>query len=93
MIGVKQIEERLVRLEQLARGLSMEVNLWRGKVSPLLDAERRACLNGVPGHDRRAGRGSGRVRQGPPAGEGRGAGRRAEVGLNASDEGRAGVRC
>jgi hypothetical protein len=47
MIGLKGIEERLVRLETLALGLSRGVAWWRGKVSPLMVAERRAYLNGV----------------------------------------------
>jgi hypothetical protein len=47
MIRTKGIEERLDRLDQLVRGLSNEVALWRSKGSPLLDAERRLYLNGI----------------------------------------------
>src|SRR5262245_50933613 len=44
MIGIKEMEARLVRLEQLAQCLSREVALWRGQQSPLLDGERRGYL-------------------------------------------------
>ena len=47
MIGLKGMQDRVARLEQLQDGLSREVALWRGKQSPLMDAERRVYLNGV----------------------------------------------
>jgi hypothetical protein len=47
MIRVSDIEARLRRLEELTRGLSREVSLWKEGNDPLLYLERRAYLNGV----------------------------------------------
>jgi len=47
MIDLKGMQDRVARLEQPQDGLSREVALWRGKQSPLLDAERKVYLNGV----------------------------------------------
>ncbi len=47
MIEVNDIRARMGRLDELARGLSREVALWRGAESPLLQPERRAYLNAM----------------------------------------------
>lgn len=47
MIGVSGMQERLQRLEQLTRGLSREVSLWKEGNDPLLYLERRAYLTAV----------------------------------------------
>ena len=47
MFTASDVQARLRRLEDLARGLSKEVSLWREGNDPLLYLERRAYLNGV----------------------------------------------
>jgi len=47
MIRVCDVEARLRRLDELARGLSREVTLWKEGNDPLLYLERKAYLNGV----------------------------------------------
>lgn len=47
MLRVCDVEARLRRLEELTRGLSREVSLWKEGNDPLLYLERRAYLNGV----------------------------------------------
>jgi hypothetical protein len=47
VIGVTDVVARVRRLEELARGLSREVALWKGANDPLLYLERRAYLNAI----------------------------------------------
>jgi hypothetical protein len=47
MIGVADVEARLRRLEELTRGLSKEVALWKEGNDPLLYLERRSYLNAI----------------------------------------------
>ena len=47
MIGLPEILARVRRLDELARGLSRELELWRTSGDPLLYLERRAYLNAV----------------------------------------------
>ncbi len=47
MLNVTDVEKRMRRLEELTRGLSREVALWREANDPLLYLERRAYLNAV----------------------------------------------
>lgn len=47
MFGVKDIEARVRRLDELAKGLAREVVLWRGGNDPLLYLERRAYVNAL----------------------------------------------
>jgi hypothetical protein len=47
MFGMRDVEARLRRLEELTRGLAKEVTLWREGNDPLLYLERRAYLSGV----------------------------------------------
>jgi hypothetical protein len=46
MIRLPEMEERLVRLERLARGPGVELSLWKGD-TPLLAAEKRTYLSGI----------------------------------------------
>jgi hypothetical protein len=43
----QDVEARLRRLEQLTRGLSREISLWREGKDPLLYLERRGYLNAM----------------------------------------------
>jgi hypothetical protein len=47
VIRVADVENRLRRLEELARGLAKEVSLWRGGNDPLLYLERKSYLNAI----------------------------------------------
>ena len=47
MIREADVEKRLRRLEELTRGLSREVSLWKEGNDPLLYLERRAYLNAI----------------------------------------------
>ncbi|MFO0877504.1 MAG: hypothetical protein U0840_09030 [Gemmataceae bacterium] len=47
MITLADVSSRVVRLEELTRGLAKEVTLWKGGNDPLLYLERRAYLNAV----------------------------------------------
>jgi hypothetical protein len=47
MIRLPEMEQRLVRLEELARGPGVELSLWKGEDTPLLAAEKRAYLSGI----------------------------------------------
>lgn len=47
VISVTDVEARLRRLEELTRGLSKEVALWRDDAGPLLYLERKAYLNAM----------------------------------------------
>jgi hypothetical protein len=47
VLNVTDVEKRMRRLEELTRGLSREVALWREANDPLLYLERRAYLNAV----------------------------------------------
>ena len=47
MFGVKDIEARVRRLDELAKGLAREVVLWRAGNDPLLYLERRAYVNAL----------------------------------------------
>jgi hypothetical protein len=47
VITLADVSSRVVRLEELTRGLAKEVTLWKGGNDPLLYLERRAYLNAV----------------------------------------------
>ena len=47
MISAVDVVARMRRLEQLTRGLSKEVALWKEANDPLLYLERRAYLNAI----------------------------------------------
>jgi hypothetical protein len=47
MIGVTDVEARVRRLEELTRGLSKEVELWKAGGDPLLYLERKSYLNAI----------------------------------------------
>jgi hypothetical protein len=47
VIRVADVEKRLQRLEDLTRGLSKEVSLWKEGNDPLLYLERKAYLNAI----------------------------------------------
>jgi hypothetical protein len=47
MIGAADVVARVRRLEELTRGLSREVALWKEANDPLLYLERRAYLNAI----------------------------------------------
>jgi hypothetical protein len=47
LFSVADVEARVRRLEELTRGLSKEVALWKDGNDPLLYLERRAYLNAV----------------------------------------------
>ncbi len=47
MLHVEDVEKRLRRLEELTRGLSREVSLWKGGNDPLLYLERKSYLNAI----------------------------------------------
>jgi hypothetical protein len=47
MIVLADVEARMRRLEELTRGLSKEVALWKEGNDPLLYLERRAYLNAI----------------------------------------------
>ena len=47
MIREADVEKRLRRLEELARGLSKEVALWKEGNDPLLYLERKAYLDAI----------------------------------------------
>ena len=47
MIHEADVEKRLRRLEELTRGLSREVSLWKEGNDPLLYLERKAYLNAI----------------------------------------------
>lgn len=44
---VEDLTSRVRRLEQLSRGLSREVTIWKAGDDPLLYVERRAYLNAI----------------------------------------------
>jgi hypothetical protein len=44
---VEDLASRVRRLEQLSRGLSREVTIWKAGDDPLLYVERRAYLNAI----------------------------------------------
>lgn len=46
-MNVTDLEARVRRLDQLARGLAREVSLWRECNDPLLYLERKAYLNAI----------------------------------------------
>ena len=47
MLTVSDLESRVLRLEQLTRGLAKEVVLWQECNDPLLYLERKAYLEGL----------------------------------------------
>ena len=47
MISVTDVVKRVRRLEELTRGLSREVALWKEGNDPLLYLERRSYLNAI----------------------------------------------
>jgi hypothetical protein len=47
VFNANDVQARVQRLEQLARGLSKEVSLWREGNDPLLYLERRAYMNAM----------------------------------------------
>jgi hypothetical protein len=47
VISMPDVEKRLQRLEELMRGLSKEVALWKEGTDPLLYLERKAYLNAI----------------------------------------------
>jgi hypothetical protein len=47
VIGVTDVVARVHRLENLARGLSREVALWKAGTDPLLYLERKSYLNAI----------------------------------------------
>ena len=47
MIGLPQIQTRIVRLRELAEGLCREVNRWKGRESVLLPLERKKYLDAM----------------------------------------------
>jgi hypothetical protein len=47
VIHEADVEKRLRRLEELTRGLSREVSLWKEGNDPLLYLERKAYLNAI----------------------------------------------
>ena len=47
MFAVTDVEARMRRLEELARGFAREVTLWKDGNDPLLYLERRSYLNAV----------------------------------------------
>lgn len=47
MIGGPELDARVRRLEELARGLAKEMTLWRGGEGPLLYLERRSYLDAL----------------------------------------------
>ena len=47
MITESDVDGRIRRLEELARGLAKEVAIWREGNDPLLYLERKAYLNGI----------------------------------------------
>jgi hypothetical protein len=46
-MNLADLEARVRRLDQLARGLAKEVSLWRECNDPLLYLERKAYLNAI----------------------------------------------
>jgi hypothetical protein len=46
-MNLTDLQGRVRRLDQLARGLAKEVTLWKGSDDPLLYLERRAYLNAI----------------------------------------------
>jgi hypothetical protein len=47
VISVRDVEARVRRLEELSRGLSKELTMWKGGDDPLLYLERRSYLNAM----------------------------------------------
>lgn len=47
MIGVEEVSARVRRLEELTRGLSKEVAIWKEGNDPLLYLERKSYLNAI----------------------------------------------
>ena len=47
MISLTDVQARVRRLEELARGLAKEVCLWKEGDDPLLYLERRAYVNAI----------------------------------------------
>lgn len=46
-MNLKELQARVHRLDQLSRGLSKEVTLWRKGDDPLLYLERKAYLGAI----------------------------------------------
>jgi hypothetical protein len=46
-LTIKQVQERVRRLEELTRGLPKELAAWKKGDDPLLYLERKAYLNGI----------------------------------------------
>lgn len=46
-MNLSDLQARVRRLDQLARGLAKEVSLWKGCNDPLLYLERKAYLGGI----------------------------------------------
>jgi hypothetical protein len=46
-MNLTDLQGRVRRLDQLARGLAKEVTLWKASDDPLLYLERRAYLNAI----------------------------------------------
>ncbi len=46
-MNLADLKQRITRLEELARGLSKEVALWKGGHGPLRLPEHRTYLNGI----------------------------------------------
>jgi len=72
VIGAEEVSARVRRLEELTRGLSKEVAIWKEGNDPLLYLERKSYLNAI--QDALAGLEAARVvlarvrqRLGPPA--------------------------